>query len=214
MVSVIYTIIIEAIICGFMLNRTLYSRTRYMWHMPLYVLVKTVACSASVYYGLIYFVTPLCMIFSYIYALICFRDSLKRKTAVVVCCIFCLGASNLMKFAMLAIFGVTQRLNYTTDVLCTVSILCFSLLFFCLFTIICTNILCGVRLVKIGTITLVHLLLMCFTALLYCFMHSLIDVRFNSLYTVYAFFLLVPAVTMLYFSESIVFARKDNYFKS
>lgn len=213
MVSVLYVITLEAIICGFMLNRTLYSRTRYMWHLPIYVIIKAIVCTVVTYYNFLSLVTPLCIVFSYIYALICFKDSLKRKSAVVICGVLCLGASNLMKFAMLSIFEVPQSIKESPDTLITISVLCFSILFFCLFTIICTNLLCGVRLVKIGGITLVHLLLMSFTAMIYCYMHTLIEVDFNSLYTVYALFLLLPAVTMLYFSESIVFARKDNYFK-
>lgn len=212
MVSVFYVIAIEAIICGFMLNRTLYSRTKHKWHMPIYVLVKTIVCTCAVYYKMLGLVTPLCVFFSAVYALICFKDSLLRKLSVVLCGVLCLMASNAVKFALLNSFGITQFFKTTPDVLLTIIVLCFSLLFFCLFTIITTNLLCRVRIVIISGITAVHLLLLLLTALLYYYMYNLLPVRFNSLYSVFALFLLLPAVAMLYFSESIVFTRKDNYF--
>lgn len=212
MVSVFYIIAIEAIICGFMLNRTLYSKTSVMWHMPIYVLLKTIVCTYAVHIHLTLYVTPLCILFSAVYAFICFRDSTLRKTAVIVCGMICLGISNLFKLSVLGMLGLTQDFDTTRDVLSTVSIICFSLLIFSLLSIIFTNILCRVRLYIVGGILLVHLLLLVFTALIYLYMHSLIAVEYNALYSVFALFLLLPAVGTLYFSESIAFARKDNYF--
>lgn len=214
MVSVFYVIAIEAIICGLMLNRTLYSRTKHMWHMPLYVLAKTIICTSLVYYKMPGLVTPVCVLFSMVYTLVCFKDSILRKLCVLLCGILCLMASNAVKFMLLNCFGITQFFKTTPDILLTVIVLCFSLMFFCLFTIISTNVLCGVRIVIISGITAVHLLLILLTALLYCYMYTLMPVRFNSLYCVFALFLLLPSVAVLYFSESIVFSRKDNYFIS
>ncbi len=213
LVSVLYVIIIEAIICGLMLNRTLYSVTKHMWHLPIYVLIKASVCTYIVYTGMIYLVTPLCVIFSLVYSLICFNDSLKRKLAVIICGVLCLTASNILKFAMLDLLNLTQDQATTRNVLATEIVLCFSLLFFCLFTIICTNIMCRVRIYIIFRIALVHLLLLTFIAMVYIYMHALIPYRFNSLYTVFALFFLLPAAASLYFSESLVSTNKDNYFR-
>lgn len=213
MVSVLYVIALEAIVCGLMLNRTLYSKTGYMWHLSLYVLIKSVVCTCVVSQGALQLVTPLCILFSLIYALVCFRDSIKRKLAVVFCGVLCLGASNLIKFTMLYGFGLTQDYSATPDILATKIVICISILFFCIFTIICTNLLCGVRVVITFGITLVSLLLMIFIALIYTYMHMLIPQRFNSLYSVFALFFLLPSIASLYFGESITFSRKDRYFR-
>ncbi len=213
MVSILYVIMLEALICGLMFNRTLYSKTKYMWHLPIYVLLKASVCTYSVYIGLMFLVTPLCIFFSLIYALICFKDKVLRKLAVIFCGVLCLSASNLIKLTILDSLNLTQNFQTTSNILVTVIVLCFSLLFFCLFTIICTNLICGVRLYIIGRIVLVHLLLIIFICLIYTYMHMLIPHRFNGLYTVFALFFLLPSAVSLYFSESIVFAKKDNYFK-
>ena len=213
MVSVFYVIVLEAIICGLMLSRTLYSKTSRMWHLPLYVIVKASVCTYAVYLKLLPLVTPMCIVFSLVYSLVFFKDSVKRKLAVNACGILCLITSNAVKFTMLKILGLTQLFAYTPDMLATISVLCISLLFLCFFTIICTNILCSVRFQVIVRIMLVHLLLLLFIGAVYGYMHMIIPQRFNGLYTLFALFFLFPSVMTLYFSESIVFARKDNYFR-
>ena len=213
MIPVFYIIVLQALICGFMLCRTLNSKTKHIWHMPVYILIKAIVCTYFVYRNLGIFVTPLCILFSFVYALIFFRDSFLRKISVVSCGVLCLATSNLIKYFLLDSMALTQDFQTTPDLLLTNSVLSFSILFFCLFTIICTNLLCRVRFVILGGITLVHLLLLSLTALLYAYVYNLISANFNHLYSVFALYLLLPAVVMLYFSESIIFTRKDNYFK-
>lgn len=214
MLAVFYVIVLEAVVCGLMLNRTLYSRTRHMWqHLPIYVILKAAVCTYVVSLNLLAFVTPLCVLFSLGYALVCFKDGIKRKLLVVFCGILCLLASNVIKLFLLSTLGITQYFKNTPDVLATVTVLCLSILFFCFFTIIFTNILCGVRLVITGGITLVILLLLVFITFIYTYMHMLIPVRFNSLFSGFALFFLLPSVMSLYFGEALTFARKDRYFK-
>jgi len=213
LVSVLYVLVIEAIICGLMINRTLYSKTKHKWHLPIYVLLKASVCTYIVYTGMLYLVTPLCVAFSLVYALICFGDSLKRKFALIICGVLCLTASNILKFAMLDLLNLTQDHASTRNILATEIVLCFSLLFFCLFTIICTNLMCRVRLYIIFRIALVHLLLLAFIAIVYIYMHALVPYRYNSLYTVFALFFLLPAAASLYFSESLVSTGTDDYFR-
>ena len=213
MIHVFYIIAIEALICGFMLIRVLNSKTKYMWHMPIYILIKSIVCTYMVYCKLSAFITPVFILFSLLYAIICFRDHFRRKISVIFCGVLCLGASNLFKFFLLDSLNITQNFQTTPDLFLTTSVLCFSILFFCLFTIISTNLLCGVRLIIVSGITLVHLLLLSLASLLYTYIYNLVSPSFNHLYSLFALFLLLPAVVMLYFSESIVFSRKDNYFK-
>ncbi len=213
MVSVLYMIMIEAVICALMLKRTLYSKTKHIWHLPLYVIIKASVCTFFVYFGMQYFVTPLCVLFTTCYTFLCFRGSFKRKSAVIISCILCLAASNLLKFAILDLLNLTQNFATTRNILATEIVLCFSLLFFCLFTVICTNLICRVRLYIVCRIALVNLVVLAFIALIYIYMHALIPYRYNHLYSVFALFLMLPAAASLYFSESLVFSSKDNYFK-
>lgn len=213
MVSIIYVIVIEAIIFGLMLNRTLYSRTRHMWHLPVYCIVKAAITSYAVHIGMTYLAAPLCMLFSAVYAFLCFCDSIKRKAAVLLCGLLSLAASNCIKFTILDFLKLSQDISVTRNILATVIVLCFVLLFFCLFTVFFTNLMCRVRLHIIGQTVLVQLAVLTFIALIYIYMHSLIPYRYNHLYTVFALFLLLPSVTSLYFSESLVFSKKDNYLK-
>ena len=213
MVSVFYVIVLEAIVCGLMLNRTLYSKVRMMLHLPLYVIIKAVVCTWTVMHGFHQLTTPLCILFSLLYALTAFNDSIKRKLVVMLCGVLCLAAANLLKFVMLNSMGLTQNFGTTPDILSTKIVLCVSLLFFCIFTIICTNLLCGVRVIITFGILLVSILLMLFIGLIYTCMHMLIPKSFNYLYSVFALFFLLPSLASLYFGESITFSRKDRYFR-
>lgn len=213
MVPVLYVIVIESAISGLMLNRTLYSKTAHMWHLPVYVLIKSAVCTYAVYCRLLELVTPLCVLFSLAYALLCFSDSIKRKLLTIACGVLCLGMSNLIKFALLNSLGLTQELKKTPHHLTTVTVLCISLIMFCLFTIVFTNILCGVRFRIIGGIFLVNLFLILLICLVYAYMHTLVPFYYNRLYSIFSLFFLLPAVTALYLSENILYISKENYFR-
>lgn len=214
MIPVFYIVVLQSLICGFMLCRTLNSKTKYLWHIPIYMLLKSIVCTYIVYRELSSFVTPLCILFSFVYALIFYKDSFWRKSVVISCGVLCLAMSNLIKYFLLESMAITQNFETTPNLFLTNSVLSFAILFFCLFTIVCTNLLCRVRFVIVGGIALVHLLLLSLAALLYAYVYNLVSASFNHLYSVFALFLLLPAVVMLYFSESIIFTKKDNYFKA
>ncbi len=213
MIPIIYIISLEAIICGYMLNRTLCAKSRRMWHMTFYVIIKTIICSLAVHFKLLLTVTPLCIVISFIYALVCFDDKFSQKLLATIAGIGSLAFSNICKFAILHHFGLSQNYSPENDELARLSVIVFSILVFCSITITATNIICKVRAKIVTAITLVNILLLVAEAIFFIYVHSLTHKYVNGIYSVFILFAALPAIILLYFSESIVFSHKDDYFR-
>ncbi len=213
MLYIIYVIILEAIVCGLMINRTLCSRWLTMWHLPVYIFVKTSCCAFTIAVNGTFLITLMSIAFSIVYSLLCFSDKISRKLAVCTIGALCIGISNLFKLSYLSRYGITQELEKSEDVLGSIICISFSMLIFTVLTIVATNIICRVRRKIVAIITGVMLLMLTIGAAVYRFMHSLIDIQLNGIYSVYAMIFLLPAIVLLYFSEAVIFSHRGNFFK-
>ena len=210
---IIYIIILESIVCGLMINRTLCSRWLTMWHLPVYILIKTACCALMVAVKGTYLITVLSVAFSILYSLLCFNDKISRKLAVCTTGTLCIGISNLFKFSYLSRYNVTQELEHSEDVLESIICISFSMLIFTVLTIVATNIICRVRWKIVAIITGVMLLVLTFSAAVYRYIHWLVDTPLNGIYAAYAMFFLLPAIVLLYFFEAVIFSHRGNFFK-
>lgn len=214
MLSAVYLIILEAAVCGLMINRTLTSKTSVMWHFPIYITIKTVAASVMFFVNGTGFITLLGISLSLLYAVLCFSDKISKKLLVIGVESLCIAASNLFKLSFLTRYGLTQQYYKSEDVLASVICISFSLLLFTVFTVIATNVICKVRLKVVALISGMMLLNLTLCTIVYEYMYSIIIRQLNGIFTVYALIYLLPAIVLLYFCEAVMFSSKDNYFKS
>lgn len=211
MLHAIYFILLEAAVCGIMINRILTSKSYFHVHLPLYIAFKTTASSVMFFVNGAEFITFLGISISFLYAVLCFSDNLKRKITVIVSGTLCLALSNVFKFSFLSKYGLTQELSKSQDVLVSVICISFSLLLFTAFTIIVTNLLCRAKIKAVIVISGVMLLVLTFCVIVYSFMHSTITPQLNSIFSIYALVYLLPAIVLIYFSEALMFSGKEIF---
>lgn len=211
---IVYFILLESFVSALMINRTLCSRSTIIWHLPVFMLVKTALCYAAVVLNGPHLITGLCIALSLLYSLIFFSDGIARKLTVVAACALCIGISNIFKFSYLARYGIPQELKLSEDILGSTVCIAFSLLIFTVLTIVATNIICRVRWKIVAIITGVMLLVLTFSTAVYRFMHSLVDAWLGSVFAIYAMIYLLPAIVLLYFSEAVIFSHRESFFKT
>ncbi len=210
MLQTLYFVFLEAAVIGILVNRTLYSRSMSLWHLLIYTVLNTVLCSVAVFLGASEYTAILCIACAFVYSVLCFNDSFLRKLTVGISALTCILISGGVQTWGMKILKESEMIASDTDVLARVICISMSICVLCALTVIATNILCGVRAASICMIGLVSFLQLLIFAVIFLFMHSLIDVQLNGLFTVYALVFLLPALTFLYFTESIIFSRKKR----
>ncbi len=194
-----------------MVNRTLRSKSVRMWHFLIYVVLNTAVCTLAVHFQFLDYISLLCITISFVYSLLCFDDSFVRKLAVSAAGVGCLWVSEAVQRVLLKAFTGEGMLGFGgSDVLASIICRCLSLCIFAALTIVVTNVFCKVTLRAFTLVLVINFLQLFAFSAVFSFMHGLIDVQLNGLFTVYALVFLLPALAFLYFTESVIFSRKDS----